>query len=307
MRNPLSFSTQSVPRRSRATRSRRLSLKRLEDRQLLTTISVSNASLNEIGNVSAFVASGSGGLSSPRDLVLGPGANLYVASSGTNSVIRFTAAGQLLGTFVAAGSGGLNAPFGLAFGPDGNLYVGSEGTNAIYEYNGNTGAFLTTFVSAGSGGLNDPKGLVFGQDGNLYVSSHLSSSVLRYQGPAGPAPGSPLPASGQSGATFVAAGSGSLGGPKELLFGPDGDLYVASGVSYFAVLRFDAATGNFLSTYVAPGAGGLVNPTGLAFDQDGRLYVADNGTNAIHRYDSQATTWTTPSSAPRRPSRRRSE
>ena len=79
--------------------------------------------INEIGNVSAFVAAGSGGLSAPKDLVLGPDGNVYVASSGTNSVIRYTPTGQLLGTFVAAGSGGLSSPYGLAFGPDGNLYV----------------------------------------------------------------------------------------------------------------------------------------------------------------------------------------
>jgi sugar lactone lactonase YvrE len=287
MRNLLPSPTRSLPRRLRTTRARRISLERLEDRQLLTTISVSNVSLNEIGTPSAFVSAGSGGLSSPRDLVLGPDGNVYVASSGTSSVIRYNATGQLLGTFVAAGSGGLNAPFGLAFGSDGNLYVGSEGTNAIYEYSGSSGAFVSTFVSAGSDGLNDPKGVIFGPDGNLYVSSHVSGSILRYQGPAGPAPGSPLPAAGQSGATFVAAGSGSLDGPKDLLFGPDGKLYVSSGVTYFAVLRFDGTTGNFLSTYVAPGAGGLANPTGLAFDQDGRLCVADVATNAIHRYDNQ--------------------
>ena len=74
------------------------------------SISVANASLNEIGNVSAFVASGSGGLNQPKDLVLGPDGNVYVASAATNSVIRYTPTGQLLGTFVAAGSGGLSNP-----------------------------------------------------------------------------------------------------------------------------------------------------------------------------------------------------
>jgi sugar lactone lactonase YvrE len=278
----------SRPRRSRSYRP---TLEALEDRLVPIgvgwTIDTDPNPIAEIGDVSAFVASGSGGLNSPRDLVLGPDGNTYVASSGSNSVLRYMPTGQLLGTFVAAGSGGLSSPFGLAFGPDGNLYVGSEGTNTVYEYSGSTGAFLNTFVSAGSGGLNDPKGLIFGQDGNLYVSSHTSGSVLRYEGPKGAVPGTPLPASGQSGATFVPAGSGSLDGPKELIFGPDGSLYVSSGVTFFAVLRFDAATGNFLGTYVASGVGGLQNPTGLAFDQDGRLYVADLTTNAIHRFDSQ--------------------
>jgi hypothetical protein len=90
----------------RKSHQRALLLERLEDRQLLTTISVSNATVNEIGNVSAFVASGSGGLSVPRDLVMGPDGNVYVVFSESNSVIRYTPSGQLLGTFVSAGSGG---------------------------------------------------------------------------------------------------------------------------------------------------------------------------------------------------------
>ncbi len=278
-------STRSLPRRLRTSRARRMSLERLEDRQLLSTISVSDASLNEIGDVSAFVAGGSGGLSSPRDLVLGPDGNVYVASSGSNSVVRYTPGGQLLSTFVAAGSGGLNAPFGLAFGPDGNLYVGSEGTNAIYEYSGSTGAFLTTFVPAGAGGLNDPKGLAFGRDGNLYVSSRASESVLRYQGPSGASPGSPLPVTGQTGATFVAPSSGGLQNPNDLTFDPNGNLDVAS--AGIGVLQFNGNTGAYITTLVAAGTGGLVNPRGMAFDQDGRLYVADIGSNAIHRYTGQ--------------------
>src|SRR5438105_1881569 len=45
----------------------------LEDRTVPTvSISVANASLTEIGNVSPLVASASGGLSGPKDLVLGP-------------------------------------------------------------------------------------------------------------------------------------------------------------------------------------------------------------------------------------------
>jgi sugar lactone lactonase YvrE len=282
------FASGKTHKSHRKTRPQRLCLEALEDRLVLSpTISVANASMNEIGNVSTLVPSGSGGLSGPQDLVLGPDGNIYGASGKSNSVIRYTPSGQLLGTFVAAGSGGLSSPSGLAFGPDGNLYVGSEGTSAIDEYSGATGAFLSTFVAAGSGGLNDPKGLAFGPDGNLYVSSHVSGNILRYEGPDGANPGAPLPAAGQSGATLVAKGSGGLDGPKELLFAPDGSLYVSSGATYFAVLRFDGTTGTFLNTVVAPGVGGLQNPTGLTLDQDGRLYVADVATNAIYAFDSQ--------------------
>jgi hypothetical protein len=135
----------------------------LEDRLVLSpTISVANASVNEISNVSPFIASGSGGLSFLRDLVQGPDGNIYVTSGTTNSVIRYSPSGQLLGTFVAAGSGGLSNPWGLAFGPDGNLYVSGIGTDSIYEYSGSTGAFLSTFVAAGTGGLIQPTSLATG-------------------------------------------------------------------------------------------------------------------------------------------------
>jgi sugar lactone lactonase YvrE len=279
-------------RRGRKPRHRPLCVRQLEARDVPSTISVAGATLNEISNVSAFVAPGSGGLSGPEDLAIGPDGNVYVASSGTNSVIRYTATGQLLSTFVAAGSGGLSGPYGLAFGPDGNLYVDSTGTNAAYEYSGSTGAFLNTFVSAGSGGLTDPRGMAFGQDGNLYVSSRGTQSVDRFQGPTGPAPGSPLPAAGQSGATFVATGNGGLAGPLDLAFGPNGNLFVANGTppsgvtnNSYGVLEFDATSGSFVTTYI--GSKNVTDPRGLAFDQEGRLYVADADTNAVHRFDSQ--------------------
>ena len=268
------------------THALRRQLEALEDRTVPATISVANATMNENGGASAFVASGSGGLNYPRDLTLGPDGNVYVASSATNSVIRYSGTtGQLIGTFVSGGSGGLSTPFGLAFGPDGSLYVDSIGTDAVYRYNGATGAFLNTYVSTGSGGLVDPTGIGFGTDGNLYVSSRGTNAILRYQGPTGPIPGSPLPSVGQTGATFVPPGSGGLNQPHDLAIGPDGDLYVASNLSS-SVLKFDGTSGNFISTYVAAGVGGLVTPRGMAFDQEGRLYLADNATNAIHRFDS---------------------
>jgi sugar lactone lactonase YvrE len=279
----------------RKPRRRRLWLELLEDRTTPSvSISVANASLNEIGNVSAFVASGGGGLTGPKDLVQGPDGSIYVVSSGNNSVIRYSSTGALLGTFVAAGSGGLSNPYGLAFGPDGNLYVDSTTNNNILEYSGSTGAFLNTFVSAGSGGLSDPRGMIFAQDGNLYVSSRGTQSVDRFQGPAGPAPGSPLPAVGQSGATFVPTGSGGLAGPLDLIFGPNGNLFVANGTpmsgvtnNNFGVLEYNATSGAFITTYVGSGSNGVTDPRGIAFDQEGRMYVADFDTNAIHRFDSQ--------------------
>ena len=260
----------------------RLYLERLEERELMAgdvSITVADFDINEIGDVSTFIASGSGGLSAPRSLVQGPDGNIYVASAGNHSVLRYSGTtGAFLNTFVAAGSGGLNSPDGVAFGPDGNFYVASGGTDSILKYNGASGAFISAFVPSGSGGLDNPRGLRFGPSGSLYVSSFLTDSILRYSDTSGTFQG-----------VFVAPGSGGLSRPLDLVFGPDGDLYV--GVwdlgSPSAVSRYSGLTGSFVSNFVPRGSGGISNPRGLTFDQDGRLYVADFDTNSIHRYDSQ--------------------
>ncbi len=58
----------------------------------------------------------SGGLSSPHGLAFGPDGHFYVASFGTDEVLRFDpATGDFENVFVTAGSGGINAPISLLF------------------------------------------------------------------------------------------------------------------------------------------------------------------------------------------------
>jgi DNA-binding beta-propeller fold protein YncE len=264
----------------------RPSVENLEARTVPSTISVANASLNEIGTPSAFVTAGSGGLSGPLDMTLGPDNNLYVVTLA-NTVLRYNSnTGQYLSTFVSQGSGGLSVtdPDGLAFGPDGNLYVASGGTSQVLEYNGTTGAFLGAFVPTGLSGLSGPAGITFGPDGNLYVcNGGNTQEILRYGGPLNANPGSPDPASGQSGAVFVAPSSGGLIQPCRAIFGPDGNLYAVGGQTD-GVLRFNGTTGAFIDTFV-PDTLGKVEGRSMAFDQEGRLYVADFSGD-VHRYDS---------------------
>jgi hypothetical protein len=138
----------------------------------------------------------------------------------------------------------------------------------------------TPLVPAGSEGLTGLRGLLL-HGGYLYASSSGNNAVLRFSA----ADGSPAPASGQTGATFVPGGIAfsPLSGPAGLLFGPDGNLYVASSGSH-AVLRFDGTTGVFANFLVSPGSGGLVGPEGLVGGDDGNLYVASAGTHSVMRY-----------------------
>jgi hypothetical protein len=171
-----------------------------------------------------FVSEGSGGLWSGNDLKYGPDGNLYVSSFGGSRILRYDgttgaplpAPGRMGAEFVAAGSGGLDLTNGFQFGSDGNLYVandfrtGSPGN--ILKYSGVNGDFLGVFVAAGSGGLDFPDGIAFGPDSHLYVTNmDLNGSgpnnVLRFSG-----------ATGAFMDVFIAAGSGGLDGPGNLLF-----------------------------------------------------------------------------------------
>jgi hypothetical protein len=144
---------------------------------------------------------------------------------------------------------------------------------------------LGAFIPAGLGGLTDAYAIIDGPDGNVYVSTLNGGAVYRYD-----AAGNPLPAPGQSGAMFVAPGSGGLSGARDIAFGPDGYLYVASGGTS-SVLRYDPVTDASAGTFIAAGSGGLEQARGLLFS-NGYLYVTSAGTtttgagvNSVLRFD----------------------
>ncbi|MEM7305351.1 MAG: NHL repeat-containing protein [Planctomycetota bacterium] len=219
-----------------------------------------------------FVGPGSGGLINAHSIAVGPDGNLYITSTGTNSILRYDGAtGAPLGVFVPTGLAGLSNPFDADFGPDGHLYVTSG--SRVMRFDGATGASLGDFVPSGSGGLSAAEMLVWGPDGHLYVASANNNSVKRYDG--------------QTGAfidTFVTPGSGGLDDPHGLAFGPDGNLYVAS-FGTNPVLKYDRVTGASLGALVSAGPLAPSAPHGLMFGTDGLLYVASFGNDQIRRYD----------------------
>ena len=111
-----------------------------------------------------FVPRGTGGLSDPRQMLMGEDGMIYVASATSSRVLRYDGVtGAFVDVFVTSNSGGLEQPEGLAFGPDvtgddiAELYVTSRGTDEVLIYSGADGRLAGGFVALG---VMEPTGIV---------------------------------------------------------------------------------------------------------------------------------------------------
>ena len=100
-----------------------------------------------------------GGLHGPFDLAFDSTGNLYVSSSNTNQVLRYSQDGTFEDVFVDSNS--VKTPQGLTFGPDGSLYVVSHAAGEVIQVPGITETLSEPlpFVSDRSPDLFQPKTL----------------------------------------------------------------------------------------------------------------------------------------------------
>lgn len=106
--------------------------------------------------------------------------------------------------------------------------------------------------------------------GPLLVSSNSLNQILSYD---------PI----RGGFLGIFSNGGNLGKPQGVAFGPDGNLYVASGASN-QILRFQGTTGILVGP--SPFAS-VQNPVGITFGPDGNLYVVTNTPDSVIRFNGQ--------------------
>lgn len=161
--------------------------------------------------------------------------------------------------------------------PAQELLISSYNGDQIHRHDPVTGALLGRIP-----GVPGAQSLRYGPDGHLYAVAEKANRVLRFDG----ATGAPLGALVADDPLTPADETGGLSGPTAAVFGPGGDLFVAS-FNNDRVLRYDGTTGAFLETVVGSGTALNGPDAGMVFGPDGLLYVPGFFSNAIHRYDTQ--------------------
>jgi DNA-binding beta-propeller fold protein YncE len=233
--------------------------------------------------------------------------NLFVASSGTDSVLEFDEAGTLVGTLTAGTD--LDEPSAVAFGPDGRLYVASRGTGTVVVFAEDGSYEIFTL----SGGSPEPAALVFGPNGHLFVVEADNDKLHEFDLTGAELDVIDLPSGdytnagiviGPGGHVFVTdandavvreidlrtgeelreLGDSDLTDPRGLVMSPIGMLYVADGTR---VVMLDAAGDEVGEVTDAS----LADIRGLFFGRDGHLYVASNGVadENVKRFDGAGT------------------
>ncbi len=210
---------------------------------------------------------------------------LVVANSGTGSLPISgtpTAIGTVSFTVTAMDSLGNTASssYSITVNPSVTLtsttqtvVAASYFENAVYAFDANTGALLQTLVVPNTGAVLDmPAGITTGPDNNVYISSQANNAILEYNYSTQQV--SPfIPSSVLTPIATAANGSKASFSPAGLVFGPDGNLYVAlnggtRATSGGEIVRFNITDQNGQLSYAGTFttvATGLVQPTELAF------------------------------------------
>jgi DNA-binding beta-propeller fold protein YncE len=214
----------------------------------------------------------------PAGLDVDANGNVYVADTGNDQVVAYSAAGTQLwrtGTRTG-GSPGLGQfvhPSDVAF-QGGQVFVADAGNGRVQVLNASTGAP----VSIWSATFENLSGLTAGVDASsnpVLLATDSGASQVRVFTPTGvPAPVSTVGAGAGS-------GSGQLAAPRDAATDGAGNIYVADAGNN-RIDRFTPAGAVISPAWAGTSpAAQLVRPIGVKVDASGNVYVADALNNKI--------------------------
>jgi hypothetical protein len=267
----------------------------------------SSAPLEVVGTGGAVTNSSftGGNLSNTSDVTFDSGGNVYVASFGSNTVLRYNSSGTSLGPITGFPSASNQRTFSMAFGPlDGALYVASPDTNNTgfgVSFSRVTNPSGTPSVTDLSSSLSNVAGyMAFGPTTtydpgtgsqtvqplyyDTYASGNLSTLRVAYINSSGTVL--------NSGGTEIVS---AISGEEEGVAIGGGFVYV-SNYSDAKVRRYDLA-GNPAPSIGNTGAvfaNSYPSIADIALDSAGNLYVTDisdpvNQYGGLYKYKSDGT------------------
>ena len=163
--------------------------------------------------------------------------SVYVADTDDRESLVFSKNGTYLDGFVDRRAGGLGKAWDLDFGSDGHLYVSDNTYSKIRKYNGATGAPISSSGTGWASTAGFPNCLTW-EGSVLYVAT--SRGVERFT-----SSGSSLGYFGDASRTPATAGAPALVSPQDVVFCPDGRMYV-SDKSLGKILYYGASDGKYL-------------------------------------------------------------
>jgi len=195
------------------------------------------------------------GLTNPRGIGIDPAGNIWATNNDTtNSVVKISPSGTLLGVFSNAGP----TPSSIAFDQFGNAWITNTGAGNTVTELSSSGVLLGTDAVGSS-----PKALSFDPSGNLWVGNSGTNTVTK------------LNPNGVILGTFsLSPGSA----PKSVAVDTSGDIWVAStGNNTLIELN---SSGTIISTYSVG-----INALGMVIDVFGNVWVMNGSSQTLTKFN----------------------